>query len=464
MADTLLVCPLCPVCWYEFSDPVSLRCQHSFCRECIRAHLAASGGSAQCPECRQPFTRKHIKANRTLGNCRLAEEKAQRCKNALRGAVSFLSEEMVDLDYKIRLQTAEIKKTQDTSREWSGRISTTFEQLHQLLREKEQEVQTFLQQEEKRVLEPMQRSLAKMTQVSTRDRNTEGTLRSGLDIGHPDAFLQWWTTVGCNKVKKMLDGDEAVAEGTDSTTDLRFSSKLAGLAVFHDVISLGPYETHLSFLVWRDILRDIQPVPHDDVISLWDDSYAMVTHSGRSIQRRDRRGLFGRYQDYRPLAKCRAAYPRGRHYFEVEMGRKLDWGIGVCTESPSGKVQEVAMLYRRHDGVYSSYSVTAQGQESALQVLHPPWQIGVYLDCDKGRVAFYDADSMEQVCSAACGTGAPLSLCLSPGARVEGGEGQALTVCCYQSLPQSPTDMDVFMNMVQVLGSFVDRILRRIFG
>ena len=68
MASALLEQILCPVCLCEFSDPVSLRCQHTFCRECIRAHLAASGGSGQCPECRHPFIRKHIKANRTLRN------------------------------------------------------------------------------------------------------------------------------------------------------------------------------------------------------------------------------------------------------------------------------------------------------------------------------------------------------------------------------------------------------------
>lgn len=68
MASALLEHILCPVCLSEFSDPVSLRCQHTFCRECIKAYLATSNGTGQCPECRHPFTRKHIKANRTLSN------------------------------------------------------------------------------------------------------------------------------------------------------------------------------------------------------------------------------------------------------------------------------------------------------------------------------------------------------------------------------------------------------------
>lgn len=68
MASALLEHILCPLCLSEFSDPVSLRCQHTFCRECIKTYLATCNGTGKCPECRHPFTRKHIKANRTLTN------------------------------------------------------------------------------------------------------------------------------------------------------------------------------------------------------------------------------------------------------------------------------------------------------------------------------------------------------------------------------------------------------------
>lgn len=79
---------------------------------------------------------------------------------------------------------------QDMSRVWSERISAEFKALHQLLREKEKKVRKLLEQEEQRVLGPMQQNLSEMSQVSTRDRNTEQTLRSSLNISQPVTFLQ----------------------------------------------------------------------------------------------------------------------------------------------------------------------------------------------------------------------------------------------------------------------------------
>ena len=72
----------------------------------------------------------------------------------------------------------------------SVQISAQFEQLHQLLRQKEQEVKTHLQQEEKRVLELMQKNLSKMKEIYTKEKNTEGMLKSSLNSSQPITFLQ----------------------------------------------------------------------------------------------------------------------------------------------------------------------------------------------------------------------------------------------------------------------------------
>ncbi|KAL2084702.1 hypothetical protein ACEWY4_020220 [Coilia grayii] len=512
MASALSEEILCSVCLCEFNDPVSLRCQHSFCRKCITAHLATSGGTGQCPECRHPFGKKHIKANRTLQKvvsaakehlqeqktletlqesltsilfetetqppqrredatlmcplheeklklfcevdqqllcvvcrdgiqheghkCRPAEEVEQRCKAVLSGAVAFLSKENQYLDYMISLQTAEILRTQERSRELSLKISSQFAQLQQLLRQQEQKVLSRLQQEEARVLGPMQTNLSKMTQLAAKDRNTEWLLQSNLSNAQPITFLQWWTSTGHDMVEELLVPDEESAEGQGSLTDQQFLSKLTDLSVSSDVIELGPYETHLPFFVWKEVLKDIKKVPHDDVMAQWDEAYARVGRSGRSIQRADRKGVLGLYRDYRPLARGRAAHWHGRHYWEVEVGRKLDWGVGVCVESPPGQLQEQVMLYLKHGRGYSV--VIAGSQETPLNPRGGrPWRVGVYLDCDAGRVSFYDTDSLVLIHTAEFGTaGLPLSLCLSPGCYIDGGDCDALTVCCYQPAPQ----------------------------
>ncbi|XP_068121048.1 E3 ubiquitin-protein ligase TRIM8-like [Hyperolius riggenbachi] len=47
----------CPVCLAIYTDPVSLRCGHNFCRVCIDRVLDSQEGSAgySCPECREKY-------------------------------------------------------------------------------------------------------------------------------------------------------------------------------------------------------------------------------------------------------------------------------------------------------------------------------------------------------------------------------------------------------------------------
>ncbi|XP_031431465.1 zinc-binding protein A33-like isoform X3 [Clupea harengus] len=120
---------------------------------------------------------------------RPVEEMAQSCKGVLRGAVAFLSKENNSLDFKIIMQDCEIGKTKTESRKLSVQISAQFEQLHQLLRQKEQEVKTCLQQEEKRVLESMQKNLSKIKEIYTKERNKGGMLKSSLNSSQPITFL-----------------------------------------------------------------------------------------------------------------------------------------------------------------------------------------------------------------------------------------------------------------------------------
>lgn len=57
----------CSVCLGDFTDPVSLLCDHTFCRQCISNH-SQSCRLKQCPECRRPYTMWDLRSNRVLRN------------------------------------------------------------------------------------------------------------------------------------------------------------------------------------------------------------------------------------------------------------------------------------------------------------------------------------------------------------------------------------------------------------
>ncbi|KAM4035457.1 E3 ubiquitin/ISG15 ligase TRIM25-like [Anomaloglossus baeobatrachus] len=61
----------CSICLSLYTDPVTLRCGHNFCRECIDQILNTQNGASgyTCPECRERFLeRPTLKRNITLCN------------------------------------------------------------------------------------------------------------------------------------------------------------------------------------------------------------------------------------------------------------------------------------------------------------------------------------------------------------------------------------------------------------
>ncbi|KAM4036327.1 uncharacterized protein ACNLHF_015243 [Anomaloglossus baeobatrachus] len=64
----------CSICMSVYTDPVTLRCGHSFCRDCINNMQDTDGGSGvySCPECRATF-RKWPTLQRNIVLCNIAE-------------------------------------------------------------------------------------------------------------------------------------------------------------------------------------------------------------------------------------------------------------------------------------------------------------------------------------------------------------------------------------------------------
>ncbi|XP_015232251.1 PREDICTED: nuclear factor 7, brain-like [Cyprinodon variegatus] len=95
------------------------------------------------------------------------------------------------------------------------------------------------------------------------------------------------------------------------------------------------------------------------------------------------------------------SFQSGRHYWEVEVGSSPKWDLGVASET----VDRHARIKLSPENGYWTLRLRNGEQYwagtqpwSRLQVASSPQRIGVYLDCDERKVAFYDADDMSLLC------------------------------------------------------------------
>ncbi|KAI3376546.1 hypothetical protein L3Q82_017001, partial [Scortum barcoo] len=102
--------------------------------------------------------------------------------------------------------------------------------------------------------------------------------------------------------------------------------------------------------------------------------------------------------DTAPCVLATRGFTTGRHYWEVDVGDKTAWDLGVAKQSVSRKG---VVTLSPEDGYWticlrkgSEYRACA-GQAELLCVSQRPQIVGVFLDYEEGTVSFYDAETSQ---------------------------------------------------------------------
>uniref|UniRef100_A0A3P8TQB9 Uncharacterized protein n=1 Tax=Amphiprion percula TaxID=161767 RepID=A0A3P8TQB9_AMPPE len=106
--------------------------------------------------------------------------------------------------------------------------------------------------------------------------------------------------------------------------------------------------------------------------------------------------------DTAPCVLALRGFTTGRHYWEVDVGDKTAWDLGVARESVNRKG---LVTLSPEDGYWtvclrkgSEYRACA-GQAELLCVSQRPQLVGVFLDYEDGMVSFYDAEAKSHIYS-----------------------------------------------------------------
>ncbi|XP_058880717.1 zinc-binding protein A33-like isoform X2 [Acipenser ruthenus] len=414
----------CSVCCDIFKDPVTIECNHNFCKACLSQHWKKKG-IKECPVCRRLSSVDCPQSNFTLKNivesyvnqkcsattetiCSLHIEKkklfclddeepiclvCQTAKKHENHKVRPVQEAV--LDYKGELKTvleplrdklktcnkvkAECDKTAEhikkQAQQTERQIKEEFERLHQFLRDEEKARIAALRGEEEQKGRIMKEKIENITREISSLSDTIRVIEQELEA-EDIFFLQYKDTK--RRAECTLQDPQCVSGA---------------------LIDVAEHLGSLKYKVWEKMLGIVQytPVTLDpNTAAPWlilSEDLTSVRDSNEKQQLPDNPERF----DYYVFVLGFEGFTSGKHCWDVEVGNKTAWDLGVTKESSQRKGRFTLnpgagywVIGLMNGDQYWAWT----SPQTQLTVEKKPQKIRVQLDCDGGEVAFFDSSDM----------------------------------------------------------------------
>ncbi|XP_026353262.2 erythroid membrane-associated protein [Ursus arctos] len=134
-------------------------------------------------------------------------------------------------------------------------------------------------------------------------------------------------------------------------------------------------------------------------------------------------------------------FTAGCHYWEVDVGNKTKWALGVCSESVSRKGKVTATPANGHWLVRQSsekeYEALTSPQ-TTLRLKEPPRCVGIFLDYEAGIISFYNVTSRTHIFTFTHTFSGPLRPFFEPCLH-DGGKNTAPLIICSELQKSEPS-------------------------
>ncbi|KAL2781075.1 putative tripartite motif-containing protein 75 [Daubentonia madagascariensis] len=422
----------CPICLDYLRDPVTIECGHNFCRSCIQQSWADLQDSFPCPVCRYQCEEGHFRSNTQLGRmieiakllhtarsnekrqeepslcekhsqvlslfceedlvvlCPLCtqapehqghhvkaiEEAAPHHRKRLLSYIESLKKQLVDLQRLISIQSKKpLELTQEVENQ-RQELSSEFEHLNQFLDREQHAVLSRLDEEEKDI---QQKLSANITAFS----NYVSTLKSQLS---KVVELSVLSEVELLSQIKIFYRSENEASPSIFSIHLR-----------REGCSFPPQYSALQRIIKKfkvDVILDPETA-HPNLIVSEDKKCVRFTKKKQKVCD------FPKRFTVKPVVLGFPYFHSGRHFWEVEVGDKSEWAIGVCKDSlptkarrPPSPRQGCWRIQLQDDGYDAPGAVP-----TPLLLEVKARGIGIFLDYELGEISFYNMAEKSHICT-----------------------------------------------------------------
>uniref|UniRef100_A0A8C7EVI0 Tripartite motif family like 1 n=2 Tax=Neovison vison TaxID=452646 RepID=A0A8C7EVI0_NEOVI len=407
----------CFICLDYFTSPVTTECGHSFCLVCLLRSWEEHNTPLSCPECWRSLESPHFQPNERLGRLAgigkqlrsqvLQSEGEQDINGRMLAGTKVFSEdgqgvnifstqchginrshplseaeerhkeklqEILNLLHKKRKETQVVLTHEkervilckEETKACKQVVVSEYAKMHQFLKEEEQLQLQLLEKEERENMKKLRDNEIKLTQqtrsLSKMIEQIESTCLNSIIESFED-------------VKGTLERTEPLLlQCPEATTTELTLCRITGmremLKKFSTDITLDP-ATANAYLV---LSEDLKSVRHGGVRQHLPDNPERFDQSATVLGAQ--------------IFTC------GRHYWEVEVGNKTEWEVGICKDSVSRK----GNLPKPPGDLFSliglkigdDYSLWVSSPLKGQHVREPVHKVGVFLDYESGHIAFYN--------------------------------------------------------------------------
>ncbi|CAB1449754.1 unnamed protein product [Pleuronectes platessa] len=450
----------CPVCCEIFREPVVLKCSHSFCRACLQQFWNKKKARRECPVCRSKCSLLEPTVSLVLKNVADTFLREQERNAATGGTGSWadvlklfclddfealccvchtskkhqghrvcpLEEGAQDLKAGLKKDLIPLKKNlrhlyqakqecDDTTVHIKNQIQATEKQI----KEEFEQLRAFLQKEETSRLASLQQEHEEKRELVTRKSN--GITREILTFSHAVIAIE----------NEIASSDALFLQNYTNTKKRaqipqKDPEKMSGA-----LVNVAKHVSSLKYNVWQKMVELVHytPITLDpntaySLLSLSSD-LTSVANSGCLKQLPDNSERFGHFV----FVLGSEGFTSGRHSWEVEVGDKVDWMLGVVKES----VDRKGRISGCPDGGFwmiSHYETEYAAMTRPSTPLHLQGEltrVRVQLDYDSGEVTFSNAVSMTPIFNfTGCFTEKMFPF-FCPGANINGNNPDPLKIC-----------------------------------